>query len=91
MNAKTVSVDHASTGLKGLVRRFPLAARSLELALVTVLYVAGLLAVDHVTGKAILPVAIYAMFFMPVVLSVGVRLFRSIERRLGHGGHHGIG
>lgn len=91
MNAKTISVDQATAGLKALIRRFPLAARSLELAVVTLLYMAGLIAVDLVTGKAILPVALYAMFFMPVVLSVGVRLYRSIERRLGHHGHHGIG
>lgn len=72
---------------KHLARRIPLTLRSLELVAVLALYVAGLVFVDQLTGTANFPVVVYAMFVMPVVLSVGLRWFRTVERRLGLADH----
>lgn len=85
MNALKSPVEHLSNAGKQLVRRIPLTIRTLELLAVTALYIAGLVFVDTLSGTAHFPVAVYAMFVMPVVLSVGVRWFRTVERRLGIG------
>ncbi|MFZ5723804.1 MAG: hypothetical protein ACOY33_09090 [Pseudomonadota bacterium] len=66
-----------------VARRFPLTVRTIDLLLVSILYVLGLVAVDQLTGASYLPVMVFAMFAMPVVLSVGLRLYRGIARRLG--------
>lgn len=84
MNALNVSVDRMNAVAHRLVRRFPLAARSLELVLMTALYIAGMFAVARLSDGAGLVVTMYALFAMPVVLSVGLRLYRAIERRLAH-------
>lgn len=88
MNAHHVAVERLNEAGKHLARRVPLTVRTLELVAVIALYIAGLVFVDHLTGRAHFPVAVYAMFLMPVVLSVGVRWVRSLERRVGAGDHH---
>lgn len=80
MNAINVSVER----LQHLVRRFPLAARALELVLVVALYAGGLWLVDSLSGQSNWLVAVYALFALPAVLSVGLRLVRALERRLAH-------
>lgn len=92
MNASRVSLERAGHALHHLVRRFPLATRALELVLVIALYAGGLWLVDSLSGHANWLVAVYAIFAMPVVLSVGLRLFRSLERRVAHlRGEHPFG
>lgn len=84
MNAQNHSAEHTGAHLSPLVRRFPLATRVLELALAVALYVGGLVAVVSLTGKAGSLVTVYAIFAMPLVLSVGLRLYRTLERRVTH-------
>lgn len=86
MNALKGSLDAMTSGYLAVGRRFPLAVRILELLVVTALYAGGIVLVDRATGQAHLPVVVFAMFAMPIVLSVGVRLFRQLENRfrLGH-------
>lgn len=84
MNAQNHSAERAGTHLSPLVRRFPLAARVLELVLAIALYLGGLLAVGSLTGNAGSLVTVYAIFAMPLVLSVGLRLYRTLERRVSH-------
>lgn len=84
MNAQNHAAEYAGTHLSPLVRRFPLAARVLELALAIALYVGGLFAVASLTGKVGSLVTVYAIFAMPLVLSVGLRLYRTLERRFAH-------
>lgn len=83
MNTPNVSVERITALGRHLGRRFPLTARTLDLLLVVTAYVLGLLVVDALTGASYLPVMVFAMFAMPVVLSVGVRLYRALARRLG--------
>ena len=83
MNTNPISLERISAGARHLGRRFPLTIRTLDLLLVSVAYVLGLVAVDALTGKSLLPVVVYAMFAMPIVLSVGLRLYRALARRLG--------
>ena len=87
MNAQIVSVERISHAGMHLARRAPLTVRTLELLAVIALYIGGLIFVDQLTGTAHVPVVVFAMFGMPVVLSVGLRWFRTIERRLGLGDH----
>lgn len=87
MNAITVPVARARAAASHLVRRFPLVARILELLVVVALYAGGLVAVDRLTGHAGLLMTVYAIVAMPVVLSVGLRLYRTIERRISHHRH----
>lgn len=68
-----------------VARHAPLTVRTLELLAVLALYVSGLAFVDELSGRAHFPVAVYAMFLLPVVLSVGVRWARALGRRLGIG------
>lgn len=84
MNARNPSESPAGAMLPQLVRRFPLAARVVELVAVIVLFVAGMAAVDHLTGQSGVLVTVYVIFAMPLVLSVGLRLFRTLERRVTH-------
>lgn len=84
MNAQNHSAEHAGAHLSPLVRRFPLAARVLELVLAVALYVGGLVAVVSLAGKAGSLATVYAIFAMPLVLSVGLRLYRTLERRVSH-------
>lgn len=93
MNAVTVSVEGNRPGLMGHdrgIRRFPLAARIVELLLAIALYAAALAGVDYLTGKSILPVAVTAMFLMPAVLSIALRLARTVDRRYGVRRHLGL-
>lgn len=87
MNALNNPVEQFSAAGKQVARRIPLTLRSLELVAVALLYVAGLVFVDKLTGNAHFPVVVYAMFVLPVVLSVGVRWSRALERRLGLSEH----
>ncbi|MFZ5756881.1 MAG: hypothetical protein ACOY3X_08260 [Pseudomonadota bacterium] len=87
MNTHNVSVERINAIGRHVARRFPLTVRTVDLLLVSIVYVLGLVAVDQLTGASYLPVMVFAMFAMPVVLSVGLRLFRAIARRLGI--HHG--
>ncbi|MFP5383843.1 MAG: hypothetical protein ACLGHG_07215 [Gammaproteobacteria bacterium] len=84
MNAQNHSAEHAGAHLSPLVRRFPLAVRVMELVLAVALYLGGLIAVASLTGKAGSLVTVYAIFAMPLVLSVGLRLYRTLERRVSH-------
>lgn len=81
MNAK--NPERTGTGMSHLARRFPLTVRTLDFLLVSMAYVLGLVAVDALAGKSHVVVMVYALFTMPVVLSVGLRLYRALARRLG--------
>lgn len=83
MNANNGSLERINAAGRHIARRFPLTVRTIDLLLVSVLYVLGLVAVDELTGASYLPVMVFAMFAMPLVLSVGLRLYRAIARRLG--------
>ena len=87
MNALKAPAERVVAAGKQVVKRVPLTVRTLELVAVLALYIAGLVFVDQLTGTAHFPVVVYAMFVMPVVLSVGLRWFRTVERRLGIGDH----
>lgn len=83
MNAKNVTLERIGNGSRTLGRHFPLTVRTLDLLLVSVAYVLGLVAVDALAGEHHVFVVIYALFAMPIVLSVGLRLYRALARRLG--------
>lgn len=87
MNALKAPAEQLNAAGKQVARRIPLTLRTLELLAVVALYIAGLVFVDRLTGTAMFPVVVYAMFVLPVVLSVGVRWSRTLERRLGLGDH----
>jgi len=87
MNALKKPVEQLNAAGMQVARRIPLTLRTLELLAVAALYIAGLVFVDRLTGTAMFPVVVYAMFVLPVVLSVGVRWSRTLERRLGLGDH----
>jgi hypothetical protein len=87
MNALNGPVEQLTAAGKQVARRIPLTLRTLELVAVVALYIAGLVFVDRLTGSAHFPVVVYAMFVLPVVLSIGVRWSRTLERRLGLGEH----
>lgn len=87
MNALKKPVEQLNAAGMHVARRIPLTLRTLELLSVVALYIAGLVFVDRLTGTAMFPVVVYAMFVLPVVLSVGVRWSRTLERRLGLGDH----
>ncbi|MCL4675455.1 MAG: hypothetical protein KJZ59_05405, partial [Pararhodobacter sp.] len=84
MSARNPSESDARAPLPQLVRRFPLAARIAELLAVIALYAAGIVAVDRLTGQSGVLVTVYVIFAMPLVLSVGLRLYRTLERRVTH-------
>ncbi len=88
MNAHIVSVESLSQAGRRVVRRAPLAVRTLELLAVLALYIGGMVFIGQMTGKGHLLVVMYAIFGMPVVLSVGLRWLWTVERRLGLNGHN---
>lgn len=50
------------------LKRYPLVYRSLGLLLALVMYLAGLVLVDALSGDARLPLALTAVYFLPAVL-----------------------
>lgn len=90
MTIQNARTGRASEAAKHLARRIPLTVRTLELLAVVALYVAGVVFVDHLTGQAHFPVAVAAMFLLPIVLSVGLRWVRTVERRVRHVTHHDL-
>lgn len=88
MNAHIVSVESLSQAGRRVVRRAPLAVRTLELLAVLALYIGGMVFIGQMTGKGHLLVVMYAIFGMPMVLSVGLRWLRTVERRLGLDSHN---
>jgi hypothetical protein len=88
MNAKNGSLGPVHAAGRYLARHFPLTVRAVDLLLVSTLYVLGLVAVDQLTGASYMPVMVFAMFAMPLVLSVSLRLYRAIARRLGMHRYH---
>lgn len=83
MNAIQSPIDRIREAGRHITRHAPLTVRTLELLAVLALYASGLVFVDQLAGRAHFPVAVYAMFLLPVVLSVGVRWYRTLARRLG--------
>lgn len=90
MNTHNAPAGRVIEASRHLARRAPLTVRTLELLAVIALYVAGVAFVDHLTGKAHFPVAVAAMFLLPLVLSVGLRWVRTVERRVRHVTHHDL-
>ena len=87
MNAIPSLPDRIREAGRQVARHAPLTVRTLELLAVLALYASGLVFVDELSGTARFPVAVYAMFLLPVVLSVGVRWARTFARRLGVADH----
>ncbi len=83
MNVNHGSLEGINAMGRQVARRFPLTVRAVDLLLVSVLYVLGIAVVDVYTGASHWPVMVFAMFAMPLVLSVGVRLYRALARRVG--------
>lgn len=83
MNVNHGSLESINAVGRQIARRFPLTVRTVDLLLVSVLYVLGIVVVDEFTGASHWPVMVFAMFAMPLVLSVAVRLYRALARRVG--------
>ena len=64
------------------VRRWPLLHHSLHLTFALAAYVAGILAVDTLTGDARLPVLLFIVFFLPGVLRPWLNLYWQVRRDL---------
>ncbi|MDX1616977.1 MAG: hypothetical protein R3300_21910 [Candidatus Promineifilaceae bacterium] len=75
---------HALEKVREPLRRFPLAYRGLALAITLVLYSAGVLAVDAISGEAIFPVALVAMYFLPAVLRAWMLLYWQLKDDVRH-------
>lgn len=88
MNAHIVSVGSLNQAGRRVVRRAPLVVRTLELLAVLALYISGIVFIDQMTGRGHLLAVMYGIFGMPVVLSVGLRWLRTVERRLGLDSHN---
>lgn len=75
--------DRASETLEHAVaqiKRHPLVHRGLGLMLTLVLYSAGVLAADAVSGEAIFPVAIVAVYFLPAVLRAWMLFYWEVRK-----------
>lgn len=88
MSTSNGSAARLNKAGKILIRRYSLALRALELLVLVALYLGGLVVMGEMTGTSSLPFMAFAMFGMLVVLSVLLRLFRAIERRLGWSHDH---
>ncbi|MDF1822639.1 MAG: hypothetical protein P1U64_13735 [Alcanivoracaceae bacterium] len=62
------------------IKRHPLVYRGLGLMLTLVLYSAGVLAADAVSGEAIFPVAIVAVYFLPAVLRAWMLFYWEVRK-----------
>lgn len=78
-----------------MARRWPLMSRSLALVLGLTAYMAGILAVDAISGEARLPVIFVVVFFLPAILRAWLMVYwqarkevRDLRRRHGRAGAH---
>lgn len=74
------------------LKRHSLLYRVLALAVTLILYSAGVLAVDAMSGDAVFPVAVVAIYFLPAVLRAWLLLYWEARKSLmaegqDHGSH----
>lgn len=66
------------------LRKYPLMDRALVLTATAVVYLAVVLAVDFVSGDAVFPVLLVAMYFMPAVLRAWVLFYEQVRKEVKH-------